>query len=42
MDTVPTDEENGIKVSLPVEKNDCDRCERGYQDIPILQGASNS
>ena len=25
MDTVPTDEENGIKVSLPVEKNDCDR-----------------
>ena len=25
MDTVPTDEEDGIKVSLPVEKNDCDR-----------------
>jgi len=25
MDTVPTDEENGIKVSLPVDKNDCDR-----------------
>ena len=43
MDTVPTDEENGIKVSLPVEKNDCDRfVRRGYQDIPILQGASNS
>ncbi len=25
MDTVPTEEENGIKVSLPVDKNDCDR-----------------
>ena len=25
MDTVSTDEEDGIKVSLPVEKNDCDR-----------------
>ena len=25
MDTVPTDEENGIKVSLPVDKSDCDR-----------------
>ena len=25
MDTVATDEENGIKVSLPVERNDCDR-----------------
>ena len=25
MDTVPTDEEDGIKVSLPVERNDCVR-----------------
>jgi len=25
MDTVTTEEENGIKVSLPVDKNDCDR-----------------
>ena len=45
MDTVPTDEENGIKVSLPVNKDDCDRFAREatktYQFFKVRPNINN-